>query len=413
VYSLRKGTSLAEKTDSELVALSRNGDKDAFGLLAQRYQVIARRFAMRLVADDDAAQELAQEAMLQAYLSLDHLRDPARFKSWLYGIMLNVYRSRLRDRKIAFFSLEAIMHGLQFFPAPFSTPVLTPEKLAEEREQYQTVLNAVNTLSPGDRDILLLFYYAQLSLPEIVAMMNIPAGTVKVRLHRARQRLKTVLEDRYPDIIPQEKRRKNMVKVTIADVIKVEQKEGQELPITPYSTTPYVIVLYDEAGRRLMPIWIGPHEGQCIAMGLSDFATPRPLTYNFFSSLLQGINARLEEVRIVALKKDTYYAVVKMRYGKKTGEVDARPSDAIALAVLNNVPIFVAEEVLEAAGIKIPETIKGPPNRKGLEKIISSIREWQRKSETEMRQRMKQHHEMSQEDRARRNEEFIASIFGK
>jgi RNA polymerase sigma factor (sigma-70 family) len=404
---------LEEKTDIELVALARQGDKDAFGLLAQRYQVIARRFAMRLVADDDAAQELAQEAMLQAYLSLGSLRNPARFKSWLYGIILNVYRSRLRDRKIAFFSLEAIMEGLQFFPAPFSSPVLTPEKIAEERELYQTVLNAVNTLSPGNRDILLLFYYAQLSLPEIVAMMNIPAGTVKVRLHRARQRLKTVLEEHHPEIIPQEKRRKIMVKVTIADVVKVEPKEGQGPPITPYAKTPYVIVLYDEAGRRLMPIWIGPAEGQSIAIGLSDFATPRPLTYNFFSSLLQGINARLEEVRVVALKKDTFYAVVKMRCGKKISKVDARPSDAIALAVLNDSPIFVAEEVLETAGINIPKTVKGSPNRKGLEKIINEIGEWQRQYQAHLNQTLKQYHEMSQEDRARRNEEFIASIFGK
>ena len=400
-----------EKTDSELVALARNGDKDAFGLLAQRYQVIARRFAMRLVGEAEGVPDLVQEAMLQAYLSLDRLRDPARFRSWLCGIVLNVCRSHLRDRKIAFFSLEAIMGGLNFYPAPFSSAVVTPEKASEEREQYQTVLDAVNALSPRDRDIILLFYYAQLSLQEIVSLMNIPLGTVKVRLHRARQCLKTMLLERHPEIIPREKRRKIMVKVTIADVIKVEQKEGQELPITPYSTTPYVIVLYDEAGRRMMPIWIGPHEGQCIAMGLSDFATPRPLTYNFFSSLLQGINARLEEVHVVALKKDTFYAVVKMRCGKKTSEVDARPSDAMALAVLNDAPIFVAEEVLEAAGAKIPKTIKGSPNRKGLEKIISSIREWQRKSETEMRQRMKQYHERSQEDIARANEEFIAAVF--
>jgi len=404
---------LEERTDSELVALARNGDKNAFGLLAQRYQMPMQRFALRLTSEEESAPDLAQEAMLQAYLSLGSLRDPARFKSWLYGIMLNVYRNRLRDRKIAFFSLEAIMEGLHFFPAPFSAPVLTPEKLTEEREQYQTVLKAVNDLSPADRDILLLFYYVQLSLPEIVSMINLPAGTVKVRLHRARQRLKTVLLERYPEIVPPEKRRKKMVRVTIADVIKVERKEGQELPITPYSTTPYVILLYDEAGRRLIPIWIGPHEGQCIAMGLSDFAMPRPMTYNFFSSLLQGIDARLEEVRVVALKKDTFYAVVKMRCGKKTSEVDARPSDAIALAVLNDVPIFAAEDVLEAAGMKIPETIKGSPNRKGLEKIINSIREWQRNSETEMKQRRKQYHERSQEDIAKENEAAIAVLFGK
>ena len=399
---------MEEKTDIELVALARNGDKDAFGILAHRYQVIARRFAMRLVADDDAAQELAQEAMLQAYLSLGSLRNPARFKSWLYGIILNVYRSRIRDQKIAFFSLEAIMEGLQFFPAPFSIPVLTPEKIAEERELYQTVLNAVNTLSPGDRDIILLFYYAQLSLQEIVAMMNIPAGTVKVRLYRARQRLKTVLEEHHPEIMPREKRRKIMVKVTIADVVKVERKEGQEL--LPY---PYGIILYDEAGRRLLPIWVAQPDGEAIAIGLSDFATPRPLTHNFYSSLLQAINAKVEEVCVVALKKDTFYAVVKMRCGKKTVEVDARPSDGIALAVLNDVPIFVAEEVLETADTSMPKSVKGSPNRKGLEKIINEMGERQRQYKAHLNQTLKQYHEMSQEDRARRNEEFIASIFGK
>lgn len=273
--------SMEEKTDIELVALARDGDKDAFGLLAQRYDMIARRFAVRLIGKEDGASDLAQEAMLQAYLSLESLHDPARFKSWLCGIVLNVCRSHLRDRKIAFFSLEAIIGGLQFYPAPFSAAVATPEKIAEEREQYKIVLNAVNTLSSGDRDIILLFYYAQLSLQEIITVMDIPLSTVKVRLHRARQRLKTALMERHPDIFPREKRRPIMVKVTIADVRKVELKEGQ-----PQFAEQYVIVLYDEAGRRLLPIWVGSYEGESIARGLSDFATPRPLTHNFFSSLL-------------------------------------------------------------------------------------------------------------------------------
>ncbi len=400
---------MAEKTDTELVALARNGDKNAFGMLAQRYQTPMQRFAMRLAPGDGSAPDLVQEAMLQAYLSLGKLRDPARFKSWLYGIILNVYRSRLRNRKIAFFSLEAIMEGLSFFPAPFSAPVLTPEKIAEERELYQTVLNAVNQLTPGDRDTLLLFYYAQLSLSEIVRVLNIPAGTFKVRLHRARQRLKILLQKEHPEIIPPEKRRKNMVKVTIADVVKPEQKEGQE-PLFDN----YVVVLYDEAGRRMLPIWVGPHEGESIAIGLNDFATSRPLTHNFYSSLLQAINAKVEEVSVVALKKDTFYAVVKMRCGKKTVEVDARPSDGIALAVLNDIPIFVAEEVLETPGIiNIPETIQGPPNRKGLEKIINGLKERQRQYQAHLNQTMKLYHARSQEDIARANEDAITVLFGK
>jgi RNA polymerase sigma factor (sigma-70 family) len=400
------GTFVEEKTDSELVALARKGDKDAFGLLTERYQVIAQRFATRLLGNEDSAQDLAQEAMLQAYLSLNNLQDPARFKSWLCGIVLNVGRSHLRDRKVAFFSLEAIMSGLQFYPAPFSAAVVTPEKAAEERELYQTVLDAVNALSPQDRNIILLFYYAQLSLQEVATLWDIPVSTVKVRLHRARQRLKTVLLEQHPEIIPPEKRRKIMVKVTIADVIKREPKEGQETP-----GELYVIMLYDEAGRRLLPIWVGSHEGESIARGLSDFATPRPLTHNFYSSLLQAINARVEEVRIEMLKKTTFYAIVKMRCGKKTSEVDARPSDAMALAVLNDAPIFVAEEVLETAGINIPETVKGPPNRKGLEKIINGIEEWQRQYQAHLNQTLKEYHERSQEDIARANEEFMAAVF--
>jgi RNA polymerase sigma factor (sigma-70 family) len=400
------GISVEEKTDTELVALARRGDKDAFGVLAQRYELIAQRFAARLVGGSEGVPDLVQESMLQAYLSLDRLRDPARFKSWLCGIVLNVCRGHLRDRKVAFFSLEAIMEGLQFFPAPFSAPVSTPEKLAEEQEQYQTVLNAVNKLHPADRDILLLFYYAQLSLQEIVTLMNIPVSTVKVRLHRARQRLKAVLLERHPEIIPPERRRKIMVKVTIADVMRVEPKEGQEQPVEPH-----VIVLYDEAGRRLLPIWVGPHEGESIAIGLSAFATPRPLTHNFYSSLLQAINAKVEEVRVVALKKDTFYAVVKMRCGKKTVEVDARPSDGIALAVLNDAPIFVAEEVLETAGGIIPEDVQGSPNRKGVEKIIKGLEEWQHQYQAHLNQALKQYHERSQEDIARANEKFITALF--
>ncbi|HTY82219.1 MAG TPA: bifunctional nuclease domain-containing protein, partial [Dehalococcoidales bacterium] len=363
----------AAKTDAELVTLARSGDKDAFGQLAERYQMMAQRLATRFIGSGDGAQDLAQEAMLQAYLSLGGLRNPARFKSWLYGIMLNVYRSRLRDRKIAFFSLEAIMEGLTFFPTPFSAPVLTPEKLAEEKEQYQTVLNAVNALSPADRNIIFLFYYAQLSLQEIVSLTNIPMSSVKVRLHRAREKLKTVLQEKYPDIIPPEKRRKPMVKVSIADVIKTELREGQELLISHC-----VVILHDVAGRRLLPIWVGPPEGEAIAIGLSDLAFPRPLTHRFYSSLLQGIGARLVEARVVALKKDTFYGVAKIKCGKKMTEIDARPSDAIALAVLNDAPIFVAEEVFDAAGANIPKTITGTPNRKGLRKIIDEIGERQR-----------------------------------
>jgi len=393
---------MEERTDIELVELARKGDKDAFGVLAQRYQMTARRLAMRLVGKEDSAQELAQEAMLQAYLSLDRLRDPARFKSWLCGIVLNVCRSHLRDREIAFFSLEAIMGGLQFYAVPlFSVPV-SPEKIAEERELHRIVLDAINALASRDRDATLLFYYAQLSLQEIAALLDISVGAVKVRLHRARQRLRANLLAQHPEIIPLEKRRRKMIKVTIADIVKPEQKDEQGYFLPMH----YVIILYDEAGKRILPIWVGPHEGETIAMVLNEFSTPRPMTFNFFVSLLQAINAEVEQVRVETLKESIFYAIVKIRCGKKVHELDARPSDAIALAVLTSSPIFVAEDVLERAGADIPQAAKASPERKGVESILKEMEEWQRQTQAQIRRGI------SPEESAKARDKLIASIFG-
>jgi DNA-directed RNA polymerase specialized sigma24 family protein len=92
---------MEEKTGASLIALARCGNKQAFSELIERYQAMAQIITLRLVGNIDIAREMAQEAMLQAYLSLDHLRDDARFKGWFYGIVLNVCRSYLREQKKA------------------------------------------------------------------------------------------------------------------------------------------------------------------------------------------------------------------------------------------------------------------------------------------------------------------------
>ena len=395
---------MENKSDSELVTLARNGDNDAFGVLVRRYQMTARRLAMRLVASEDSAQELTQEAMHQAYLSLDRLREPARFKSWLYGIVLNICRSHLRDREISFFSLEVIIDGLPFYTIPLFNVPATPEKLAEERELHRIVLDAVNTLASRDRDVLLLFYYAQLSLQEIALLMDSSTGAVKVRIHRARRRLKASLMLNHPEIVPLEKRRKTMIKVTVADVIKQERKDEEE----GRTQAQCVIVLQDEAGKRALPMWIGPHEGSIIAMGLNEFSFShhRPLTMNFFINLLQTIDAEVEEVRVEALKGMTYYGIVKIRCGKKVSEVDARPSDAIALAVLTSSPIFVAEDVLERAGSYIPPAAGIISKRKGVESILKEIDETQRQA-----QEVPRKPQLSKEDITKVHEEVIAAVY--
>ena len=192
-----------------------------------------------------------------------------------------------------------------------------------------------------------------------------------------------------------------MIKVTIADVVKQERTDEQGR-----AHTVHVIVLQDETGKRALPIWIGPGEGASIVMGLSEFAMLRPMTLNLSVSLLQAINARVEEVRVEALKGEIFYAIVRIRCGKSVSEVDARPSDAIALAVHTGSPILVAEDVLENAGADIPETADVSCGRKGVDDILGEVEEMQRQMQS------RQSQTMSKEEITIAKAEVIASVFG-
>ena len=101
-----------QRTESELVIRAWAGDKDAFGALIERHLPMVRRLVGEMVVRAEVRHDLTQESMLQAYLSLKHLKNPARFKNWLYGITLNVCRGYLRAHKMDDLSLEALMGGV-------------------------------------------------------------------------------------------------------------------------------------------------------------------------------------------------------------------------------------------------------------------------------------------------------------
>src|SRR5437763_7660528 len=209
---------MKEKADAELVALAREGNKEAFGHLVERYQPMVERIAQGMVRSAFIAQELAQESILQAYLSLDHLRDHTSFASWLYGIALNVCRSYLRAQKADFFSLEALTGGMRVDAVWFSEALLDPLNIIEERELYRSILQAVRALPPAERQATLLFYYAQFRLHEIAAILGISVVAVKGRLHKARKQLREQLLAPYQwtgeERISQQ-RSKTMVKVSV------------------------------------------------------------------------------------------------------------------------------------------------------------------------------------------------------
>jgi RNA polymerase sigma factor (sigma-70 family) len=342
---------MRERTDTELLTAARDDNKDAFGYLVERYRPMTERIAQGMVGNAYIAQELAQEAVLQAYLSLDRLRNDGRFASWLYGITLNVCRTYLRSQKRDVYSLEALMGGMFIDPLFLSEGTVDPLALAEEHELSQTILQSVYALSPAEREATLLFYYAQFRVSEIAALLGISVGAVKGRLHKARKHLKEELaawfEDAFvPQVWPQ--RRKTMIKVSVVDSVTVQNKETSR---PAYS----VVVLHDEAHHRALGIWIGQTEAFAIDRGLRQSPLPRPMTMNFIASILHSLGAVLEEVRIETLKDDVFYATARIRTDNTLHEIDARPSDAIALAVVSSTPIFVSEEVFDRAGVALPE----------------------------------------------------------
>lgn len=323
---------MKEKTDAELVLLTRAGNREAFGYLVERYLQMVRRIAARLIADEEIARELAQEAILQAYLSLDHLRDPVSFKGWLYGITLNVCKSYLRDQKVDVLSFESVMGGMRC-DSVFDDAI-DPQSVVEERELRHAVFQAVQNLPPGDRAAAQLFYYEQLTLREVATSLKVSVTTVKGRLHRARKYIRQHVSSQYEAVLPVKQRKRRMRKVTIDSV-----REHAE-------TKKYIVVLKDENDAQLI-IWIGQSEALTIAGGLNEVEPPRPLSAQLMLNLLQATKSELVEVRIEALKEEIFYAVLKIRTGKETQEVDARPSDALALAVLAKCPIYVNEKVME------------------------------------------------------------------
>ena len=180
---------MSEQSDTELIFLALEGDKTAFGHLVWRYQPMAFHIAKGIISNEDLAQELVQDAMLQAYLSLNKLRAPNCFKSWLYGIVLNVCRNYLRRRKVIPFSLETIRDfGTESLLIKESSP--DPQQVAEQQELYAELLNAVDTLSYKNRQATLLFYREQLSLQQVADRLDISVGAVKGRLYKSRHQLR-------------------------------------------------------------------------------------------------------------------------------------------------------------------------------------------------------------------------------
>jgi bifunctional DNase/RNase len=120
------------------------------------------------------------------------------------------------------------------------------------------------------------------------------------------------------------------------------------LMVDPITNMP-IVVLRDREGQRLLPIWVGIFEANAIALQMENVQTPRPMTHDLLKNVLEDLKAQVERVVVSGLKDNTFYAVIHVTSGSTMRAIDARPSDAIALALRTRSPIYVEEAVIHEA----------------------------------------------------------------
>ncbi len=131
------------------------------------------------------------------------------------------------------------------------------------------------------------------------------------------------------------------------------------LSTSPHTNGAYALILYELEGKRKLPIIIGGFEAQAIALKLENIKPPRPFTHDLFKNIADVFHLHVNEIIIDELHNETFYAKVVCEVNGEVHEIDARPSDAIAIAVRFNAPLFVTEEIMNEAGIKEEQKEEG------------------------------------------------------
>ncbi len=295
--------------------------------LMRRHWDSAVFLAARILRSPELARDAAQEAAIAALTDLGRLRSPDRFGAWFCGIALNVSR-RWRRQLRAEVPVADSDH-------PSALP--GPAEAAEIADLAASVRAAIAALPEGQRQAVWLFYLQGLGHREVAAELDISIGAVKARLHQARAglapRLAQVIDIREVRAMAATAE-EQWAEVSVQEI---RRSEGQEAGLRKH------VMILKERGvpGRVLPIWIGPAEAAAMALALESAETPRPFAARLAASLVEAAGSGIEEVRITRLLDKVYYASVLVRGPAGTAEVDARPSDAVNLALAAEAPIRV------------------------------------------------------------------------
>ena len=333
--------------DAALVARTLAGEREAFSPLLLRYYPSVMRLCRRLLGPTPAAQDAAQEAALQAFLNLSRLQEPARFGAWLHAIAANLARMALRRRTL---SLDAADEGTPM-AVLWAVRLPSPEEAHAAREIHDAIIAALNELSAVNREAVIGYYLEGYSYIELANLLGVPVSTVKGRLFFGRRQLRQALKPVADEVLKPDRRARKEPGMTTPELVevKIDSIRSEQIAIgNAESPTPHrVVVLRDERAGRILPIWIGPWEADAIEMALQGQQTARPMTHDLALRLLESLGAQVQRVVMTKLTESTFYAEVTLAQGEQQRQVDARPSDALALAARVDAPIYATQSLLD------------------------------------------------------------------
>lgn len=343
-----------------MVAHALDGDKVAFGRLVARHRPGVTRLLQATFGARAGVDDLLQETFLQAYLNLEQLRDPGRFGPWVRAIAVNLARMQLRAGRLVEVPWEAASAAKAATAERHAA-----ERAVERKEMLTRVRAAIDDLSPAEREAILRVYMDGLSHREAARLLETSVGAVKVRVHRGRKRLRRALAAEFAGRARQKERM--MIEMTVHDVVaRLPEDEAwpgvdEEKPAVEQAeqwvarlgmSGHRVVLLKEKEGEQMLPIWIGPFEGEAVIVHLLGPAPVRPLTFDLMKTVLETGGMKLLRAAVSRLHEKVYYGTLTVQTADGPREIDCRPSDAINLAMRMAAPIFVAPEVMAQQGVR-------------------------------------------------------------
>ncbi|GIV21407.1 MAG: RNA polymerase sigma factor [Armatimonadota bacterium] len=187
---------MTSSEDRQLIERCRSGDREAFDELVRRYERQAYNLAYRLSGNYDDASDVVVEAFVRVFQGLHTFRGEAHFGTWLHRVVVNTFldmRKRSKGRQNVSLEEQLELDG-DTLTRQIEDTAPGPEELVEKEEREEVLQRAIAQLPPERRILIVLYHFENLSYEEIAQMLNLPVGTVKSRLNRARLALREILE---------------------------------------------------------------------------------------------------------------------------------------------------------------------------------------------------------------------------